>query len=653
MSFCDSVPKTWFLLVPDREDAVLPMVYIQEEALEVGVKRIVMLIEGSNNISMRLKQWIEDSPGTWFCLITTPGQGPGTRWQDLIAIPAHAQVWSLHAIEPELHNRLAELPGTGQETLSSLEHYKSLAARNDMSLYIRTLITADNFQLLPELALLLHRNDVKGWLWDLPVGQPLLLVSETQQRQFNSIAPHAIASGPAVLLPHDSCGKPDYHIFGEDSRSLAASSLGFYPANAECVVHEHILTIDVKNSCLLTCPLSQDKSLAVSFTPGRDCVTRKWNEVAFSNKRSALCKMSSIHCTTCQPFARRLHQDWTQCYTKTTSRAVPNNAYSMTPISGGGIILDWICTAKCAHCLFACDSYSSLPIEDDTLNAMLKAISPYLVGPRGLHISGGEPFLDLPRLQRSIIAFQNAGIRIEFVETNGFWAKDITHARHILSKLREMGLERLRLSISPFHEPFIPLRIVRNAYTVACAVLGQENVYIFDKSLLDVPPYSRVAFDLCSGGRAGYLGRSVGLPHRPASTYSKPCGGSLFGSGHAHFDGEGNIIPGVCTGIRLGNYNDLECLVRTINLSQYPVLKHLAVGGPAALWRYAASQHGIREQSTGFVGQCHCCLEVRRELFRLDQYEELGPFVFYHALDRISKVDLTSLRWDEKSSRFD
>jgi len=651
MSFYASVPKTWFILVPDREAAVRSMAYLQEESSETEVSKIVMFIEGCTHIRSRLLQWIESSPKILFCLITSPAPRPGTRWQELLAIPAQAQVWPLHAIEHELHDSLAKMSGTGQEIMSGLEHYRSLAARNDLSLYVRTLITADNFHVLPDLAVLLRRNHVNGWLWDLPVGQPLLLMSETQQRQFNSIAPYALAAGPPVLLPRNSGGRSDYRIFGEDSSSLAASSLGFYPANAECLVHEHILTVDMKNARLLTCPLSQDESSFASFTLGKGCVTRKWNETAFSQKRSAWCKTSSEHCITCQPFARRLHQDWIHSTLKTTSRAVANTTYSMTPIAGGGIILNWKCITKCAHCLFASDSHSSAPVENDTLNAMLKAIGPSLVGPRGLHISGGEPFLDLHRLEAAIIAFHTAGIRIEFVETNGFWAINSERARLTLARLREVGLQRIRLSVSPFHEIFVPLRVARNAYAIACDVFGNENVFVFDKSLLEAPRKGLVGFDLCSGGRAGYMAAARGLPRRSAATYCTPCSKHLFQSAHAHFDGAGNIIPSVCTGIRLGHYTDLPNLLRKVDVSRFPILRHLAVGGPASLWTYAKSEYGIKEPSDGFVGACHCCVDVRRRLFRKKRFQELGPTVFYDAMDRSAVGCVKQLRWDEAASQ--
>ena len=652
MSISNNVPKTWFLLLPDIEDAVLPMAYLQEESSLTNVTKIVMIIEGCTYIRSQLQQWIEYSPGIWFCLISSPGTQPGTRWQDYLTIPAQAQVWPIHATKPELHDSLVEMPGSGREIMNGLEQYRVFAARKDMLLYIRTLITSDNFHLLPDLAVLLRCKHINGWLWDLPLGKPLLFLSETQQRQFKSIALHAIAVGPPILLPRDSCGKLDYNIFGKDSNSLAASSLGFYPANNECVIHENILAIDLKSSRLLTCPLSQDKSTIVPFIPGKDNLIQKWNDVTFKQKRSIWCKMSSEHCTACQPIVRRLHQDWKHHSSEPINRTIVKHTYSMAPISGGGIIIDWRCLAKCAHCLFTCDSYSSIPIEYDMLKEMLKVISPYLIGPRGLHISGGEPFLDMFRLEQTIIAFRTAGIRIEFVETNGFWAKDYESAHLNLTRLRKAGLQRIRLSISPFHGDFIPLSVARDAYTIACNIFGVENVFIFDKSLLEIPNKGLVAYDLCSGGRAGYMAATQGLNCQPASMYSKPCVKHLFQSTHAHFDGEGNIIPSVCTGIRLGHYTDLPKLFHKIDIVRFPIFQRLATGGPASLWTYAKSEYNIEEPSGGFVGPCHCCVDVRRRLFRKDLFYELGPGVFYDAMDRNTWEYKEKLRWDDAGSQI-
>ena len=49
-----------------------------------------------------------------------------------------------------------------------------------------------------------------------------------------------------------------------------------------------------------------------------------------------------------------------------------------------------------------------------------------------------------------------SGISIDYVETNSSWFKDIESAEAVLTMLRQKGLRTLLVSISPFHNEFIP-----------------------------------------------------------------------------------------------------------------------------------------------------------------------------------------------------
>ena len=59
-----------------------------------------------------------------------------------------------------------------------------------------------------------------------------------------------------------------------------------------------------------------------------------------------------------------------------------------------------------------------------------------------------------------------AGLNTEVV-TNGFWAETLPVAKEKLSSLRELGLDVLNLSLDDFHQEYIPVSSVRNAYNAA------------------------------------------------------------------------------------------------------------------------------------------------------------------------------------------
>ncbi len=57
-----------------------------------------------------------------------------------------------------------------------------------------------------------------------------------------------------------------------------------------------------------------------------------------------------------------------------------------------------------------------------------------------------------------LAAARDEGVGIEYVETNASWFRDIPSAKMVLSDLKRVGLRTLLVSISPFHNEYIPLQ---------------------------------------------------------------------------------------------------------------------------------------------------------------------------------------------------
>jgi radical SAM protein with 4Fe4S-binding SPASM domain len=97
----------------------------------------------------------------------------------------------------------------------------------------------------------------------------------------------------------------------------------------------------------------------------------------------------------------------------------------------------------------------------------LKAIDDaFNLGAEWVSLTGGEPFLELELLTNIVEYASGKGLSTEAV-TNGFWATSVEVAENILAPLVEKGLDVLNLSIDDFHQEYVPLEYVRNAYQAA------------------------------------------------------------------------------------------------------------------------------------------------------------------------------------------
>ena len=269
---------------------------------------------------------------------------------------------------------------------------------------------------------------------------------------------------------------------------------------------------------------------------------------------------------------------------------------------------------------------------------------------RNVHIGGGEPFLDVQALLRTVSGIRTRGVGIEYVETNAMWYRDQESAMDLLLKLKDAGLATLLISISPFHNGFIPFAKVKGAMQ-ACRRVGLRILpWIMDcyddidrfedtcthslQEYVDAfgPHYLR---DLLSrywihmGGRAvvtyaGILGAyTAGQIVRISGG---PCA-ELAGASHFHIDLYGHYLPGLCSGLAIRH----DHLGRELDPEVYPLIDVLYKKGIAGFLELARTVHGYVPDGV-FVNKCHLCLDIRRYLVMtvgLDS-PELAPRSFYH-----------------------
>lgn len=332
--------------------------------------------------------------------------------------------------------------------------------------------------------------------------------------------------------------------------------------------------------------------------------------------------------------------------------------FQIRPLSSGGIHLTYQCPSRCAHCIYASSPARREWMSEKLLVQILEQIKRNSQFLTGMHIGGGEPFLNLDLLEFSIRKMDEIGVPLEYVETNAFWAWEDKKTKQILERMQSAGLRALLVSVSPFHLEFVPMDRVNRAVRTGRDVLGSGRVFIYTdhyyQQFQELNPGQTVPFEdyleavgedqaasemVCSyslipGGRAAFQLARL-FAHHPASHYfGETCAKELSSPHHIHIDPEANYIAGLCAGITLGNARQLGNLYAGKDLSNVQILRRLVEGGVEALYHWAVQDLGYRENPLGYIAKCHLCLDIRRHLVHSKQsFEELAPTAFYNQLD--------------------
>ena len=82
----------------------------------------------------------------------------------------------------------------------------------------------------------------------------------------------------------------------------------------------------------------------------------------------------------------------------------------------------------------------------------------------------------------------------------------------------------------------------------------------------------------------------------------------------------------------MGSWFELDRLLKQgIDLKNHPVLKYLVKEDMKGLLNFALDM-GYQGPSEGYVSKCHLCLDVRKYLVSIEDYDELKPIQFYEQL---------------------
>jgi hypothetical protein len=309
---------------------------------------------------------------------------------------------------------------------------------------------------------------------------------------------------------------------------------------------------------------------------------------------------------------------------------IARDSFSIDGLKSGGLITNYNCTSRCLHCLYCCSPYREKAyIGRDAALENLATIKE--LGCSSVHVGGGEPFLDPEGLEGVLDAAMEAGVRIDYVETNSSWYRDRESAAALLGRLKQKGLSTLLVSISPFHNEHIPFSRVKGVIG-ACRdasisifpwtadfygeVNGFENRLPHGPAeylnkfgpdyFRNVPGRYWVHF----GGRALTSFRSY-FPAQDADGVAASARGctELLNTSHFHLDLFGNYIPGLCSGLAVRR----EDLGKPLPAHKYPFLSTLYRSGVKGLLDHARKGYGFQPEGE-YISACHLCTEIRAYL---------------------------------------
>jgi hypothetical protein len=326
----------------------------------------------------------------------------------------------------------------------------------------------------------------------------------------------------------------------------------------------------------------------------------------------------------------------------------PPAALELAPWEFAGLLVTYWCNARCAFCYVYSGPDRGGHMTVQTAVELWRSLD-RLAASHGrqmrVHLAGGEPFHDWPRLAAIVRAARDAGLTsLEKIETNAFWATDDGLTRARLELLAALGMEKLVVSTDVYHEAFIPSERVQRCVAIARQVLGRGRVRVRWRESLERPLDLRRATrdELQRAYRAALArhadrltGRAADqlaglLPRVPAEHFrGHRCVEPVLGSRHVHIDADGHIFPGVCSGIILGTaagrtveeiWHDLA-----VRWREHAVVEALVAGGSYELLRRAGPL-GYRPLPGGYADQCHLCTHVRQFLVDRGIWPELlGP----------------------------
>jgi ferric iron reductase protein FhuF len=268
----------------------------------------------------------------------------------------------------------------------------------------------------------------------------------------------------------------------------------------------------------------------------------------------------------------------------------------------------------------------------------------------GLHLTGGEPFLNFKLLARATGLANDLGIPSLFVETNCFWCVDDEDTREKLKALKEAGLKGILISVNPFILEQVPFERTKRAVRISEEIFG-SNTMIYQEifyhqfrkmnitDTMSLEQYLEAGgsalryAELLPMGRTCYKLEKLFEKYSAKTFFGESCSSELSRNWHVHIDNYLNYMTGYCGGISLGKITELDFSNQYIELSDKPILRAL-VRDIKELYDLAVKDFNYKEREEGYVSKCHLCIDIRRHIVKqTDEFKELQPRELYYHLE--------------------
>jgi len=330
------------------------------------------------------------------------------------------------------------------------------------------------------------------------------------------------------------------------------------------------------------------------------------------------------------------------------------------PVSGG-LFLSYRCNSECKHCMYACSPrWSADWISKRDAEIILTQLAPSIRGSPlgrdhislncGIHLTGGEPFLNFDLLLDLSELVNELDIPSSFVETNCSWCIDDETTRESLLQLKYAGLRGILISVNPFILEYVPPQRIRRGIMIGREIFGentliyQEYVYrqferLDPQNVISLPEYLKATgprslsyLELLPFGRTPYRLGSFYHKYPAECFFGKSCKSELRRNWHIHIDNYGNYMPGYCGGISLGDARDLHSILNGVDLDKLSIIEALTEDLESL---YGLGRGlGYEALEDGYILKCHLCLDIRRWIAQsTDGFSELSPREFYDHLE--------------------
>jgi len=311
-----------------------------------------------------------------------------------------------------------------------------------------------------------------------------------------------------------------------------------------------------------------------------------------------------------------------------------------------GLMLTYKCNCACEFCYYNCnpDKCGLMPV-DTAINAW-QSLKVLAGDSAKIHITGGEPFLYWHHLLEILQQGQRQNLgEVDLIETNGFWATSEKIVRQRLKRLDEFGMNRFKVSTDPFHQEYVDIEPVRRLADIASEILGSERVLVRWQKYLENPTdmknlspaeleqqYINAVNDYSCRftGRAGGKLAELVASKSVEGIARMNCKSDFLGAKGVHIDPFGNVFSGTCSGIIIGNVNDvpLEDIWKQFNPCSNGLIGTLFERGSSGLLA-EAEKLGYKRAEL-YAGKCHLCTSIRQFFFDNDlEKPVVGPAECY------------------------